>query len=45
MQKAVLHPPSATSGKELPGLAVFGLAAALWSLCSSALLHCAARPG
>ena len=44
MQKAVLHSPSMTSGKELPGLAVSGLAAPLWSLCSSALLRCAARP-
>ena len=43
MQKAVLRSPSTTSGKELLGLAVFGLAAPLW--CSSALLRCAARPG
>ena len=41
MQTAVLRSPRTTSGKELPGLAVFGLAALLWSLCSSALLRCA----
>ena len=34
MQKAVLRSPSKTSGKELPGLAVFGLSAPLWSVCS-----------
>ena len=45
MQKAVLRSPGTTSGKQLPGLTVFGLAASLWSLCSSALLHYPARPG
>ena len=47
MQKAVLRSPSTTSttsGKELLGLAVSGLVAPLWSLCSSALLCCTARP-
>ena len=45
MQKAVLRSCSTASGKDLLGLAVSGLAALLWSLCSSALLRCAARPG